>query len=203
MWNRTENQITLVLIRHGATAANREHRYLGRTDEPLSAEGRAQILKACEQQKYPAAEHVFVSPMVRCTKTAELIYPKLPQTGIQNWCEMDFGRFEGKNYEDLKDDAAYQAWIDSNGTLPFPRGESREAFVGRVKEGFFQMLERLSDMPEQKTVAAVVHGGTIMALLSSFGGGAYFDYQIANGEGYRCTLCLENQNARIEDIERL
>ena len=39
MWNRSENQIKLVMIRHGATPSNKEHRYLGRTDEGLSIEG--------------------------------------------------------------------------------------------------------------------------------------------------------------------
>ena len=38
MRNRAENQIKLVLIRHGATEGNKEHRYIGRTDEPLSSE---------------------------------------------------------------------------------------------------------------------------------------------------------------------
>ncbi len=203
MWNRTENQITFLLIRHGATAANREHRYIGRTDEPLSADGQAQIVTACEQQKYPQAEHVFVSPMLRCKMTAELIYPGVPKTYIADWCEMDFGRFEGKNYEELKGDAAYRTWIDSNGMLPFPDGESREAFIRRVETGFWQMTAQLADRAEKNTVAAVVHGGTIMALLSRFGGGAYFDYQIPNGEGYRCTLYLGKQTAGIEDIERL
>ena len=37
MWNWTENQIELYLIRHGMTLGNVEHRYIGRqTDEPLS-----------------------------------------------------------------------------------------------------------------------------------------------------------------------
>lgn len=30
MWNRSENQVKLVMIRHGATPSNKEHRYLGR-----------------------------------------------------------------------------------------------------------------------------------------------------------------------------
>ena len=42
MWNWTENQIELYLIRHGMTLGNVEHRYIGRqTDEPLSEDGRA------------------------------------------------------------------------------------------------------------------------------------------------------------------
>lgn len=35
MWNRSENKINCIFIRHGCTVSNREHRYLGRTDEPL------------------------------------------------------------------------------------------------------------------------------------------------------------------------
>lgn len=37
MWDWTENQMTLILIRHGKTRANEEQRYLGQEDEPLSA----------------------------------------------------------------------------------------------------------------------------------------------------------------------
>ena len=44
MRNRTENQIELVLIRHGATKANEERRYLGRTDEELSEKGKEALL---------------------------------------------------------------------------------------------------------------------------------------------------------------
>ena len=44
MRNRTENQITLIFIRHGETAANKEQRYLGRTEEALSLEGREKLL---------------------------------------------------------------------------------------------------------------------------------------------------------------
>ena len=34
----------------------------------------------------------------------------------------------------------------------------------------------------------VVHGGTIMAVLSSLTGGEYFDFQVKNGEGYETVL---------------
>ena len=37
-------------------------------------------------------------------------------------------------------------------------------------------------------ILAVVHGGTIMAVLSSFTGGEYFDFQVKNGEGYETVL---------------
>lgn len=185
MRNRTENQITLIFIRHGETEANKEHRYLGRTDEALSLEGREKLLQAYRQSRYPEAEVVFTSPMRRCRETARLLYPLVPKKEIPEWVEMDFGDFEGKNYEDLKDDEHYQAWIDSNGTLPFPNGESREAFIKRCMQGMDRMMQLLQ---EERKVAVIVHGGTIMALLSSLCGGEYFDYQVRNGEGFVCSL---------------
>lgn len=185
MRNRTENQITLIFIRHGETAANKEQRYLGRKEEALSIEGREKLLQAYRQSHYPEVEMVFTSPMRRCKETAKLLYPVVPKKEIPEWVEMDFGDFEGKNYEDLKDDERYQEWIDSNGTLPFPNGESREAFMKRCMQGMDRMMQLLQ---EERTVAVIVHGGTIMALLSSLCGGDYFDYQVRNGEGFVCSL---------------
>ena len=185
MRNRTENQITLIFIRHGETAANKEQRYLGRTEEALSLEGREKLLQAYRQSHYPEAEMVFISPMRRCRETARLLYPLVPKKEIPEWVEMDFGDFEGKNYEDLKDDERYQEWIDSNGTLPFPNGESRETFIKRCMQGMDRMVQLLQG---ERKVAVIVHGGTIMTLLSSLCGGDYFDYQVRNGEGFVCSL---------------
>ena len=194
MWNRTENQIKLILIRHGETAANIEHRYLGRTDETLSIEGKEKLLEYEKQQKYPKADMVFTSPMKRCKETAQLLYATVTTREIPEWTEMDFGDFEGKNYTELQQDKRYQAWIDSNGTLPFPNGESRKVFIRRCMQGMKKLVQCLFDeMTDKKieAVAAVVHGGTIMALLSSICGGEYFDYQVKNGEGFVCNLTLE------------
>ena len=194
MWNRTENQIKLILIRHGETAANIEHRYLGRTDETLSIEGKEKLLEYEKQQKYPKADMVFTSPMKRCKETAQILYAAVTTREIPEWTEMDFGDFEGKNYTELQHDERYQAWIDSNGTLPFPNGESRKVFIRRCMQGMKKLVQCLFDeMTDKKieAVAAVVHGGTIMALLSSICGGEYFDYQVKNGEGFVCNLTLE------------
>lgn len=206
MRNRSENQIELYLIRHGATKANREHRYLGRTEEPLSEEGR-EALKAFQKKGiYPdpaSLQALFVSPMERCRETAELLFGDCEQHMIPEFREMDFGLFEGKNYQDLRGNAQYQAWIDSNGTLPFPKGESREDFIARCRRGFEEMLrivtaEGISRNEERKNIAAVVHGGTIMAVCSSFTDGEYFDFQIGNGEGYRCKVTVGQPSGEIQ-----
>lgn len=206
MWNCAENQMMLVMIRHGATKSNREHRYLGKVDEPLSEEGIEELSRYKNAQCYPTVDYLFASPMKRCIQTAEILYPNLQPVWIADWKEMDFGAFEGKNYMELQGDRRYQAFVDSNGTLPFPDGESQEAFIMRCYKGFQGMLQELQRMDghnERKKTGMIVHGGTIMALLSSMGGGDYFDYQAANGKGYTCILEEENGRYKFTEIESI
>ncbi len=203
MRHRTENQIELILIRHGATAGNRERRYVGRTDESLCAEGKDILLANKKIGWYPPADRIFASPMRRCLETARILYPAQEPVRIPEWTEIDFGDFEGKNYEDLKGDLRYQAWIDSGGAIPFPGGESREDFARRCGAGLERMAEFIFSQEENlpERAAAIVHGGTIMSLLSGWGGGKYFDFQVSGGEGYRCVLDWPDQ--RIRDIRKL
>lgn len=205
MWDRSENQITLVLIRHGATKSNIEHRYLGKTDELLSKEGERQLAEYKKLHLYPNIDFLFTSPMKRCIQTANILYPKLQPALMKEWEEMDFGVFEGKNYEELQEDKRYQEWMDSNGTLPFPKGESREEFMMRCDKGFQKMIKKVKRIKEEghKTIGMIVHGGTIMALLSKYGKGDYFDYQVANGRGYVCTMEDISIKSEIIEIERI
>ena len=209
MWNPTENKITIIMIRHGETPSNKEHRYLGRTDESLSVEGIQKLQKRKNDNYYPSVDYVFSSPMKRCVETAQILYPNGEAVIIPEWKEMDFGEFEKKNYMELQGDERYQAWIDSNGTLPFPNGESREEFVERCKNGFYCMINKIRDFEDKNgsrdiRIALIVHGGTIMSLLSSFYGGEYFDYQVPNGRGYLCKLEeVQGENIRLVDIEKL
>lgn len=236
MRDRTEDQMILAFIRHGETQANAQCRYLGKTDESLSERGRQQLLSRQKQHVYPQADYLFVSPMKRCLETAQILYPMLQPVVIPEWEEMDFGRFEYKNYEELKDDPAYRRWMDSGGKTAFPGGESREAFVRRCRSGFQRMCGFLwqtqaEEQAERRTgkqadrekggdtdiaadrmtgrgaggktdgeqrepvrVAAIVHGGVIMALLCSYGSDrnkGYFDYQTANGGGYLTRVTYE------------
>ena len=188
----------LILIRHGKTAGNLLGRYIGsRTDEPLCDEGR----EGLAGKQLPEVERLYVSPMKRCVETAEILWPEFDRKEMQKVTDLrecDFGDFENKNYKELSGNGDYQAWIDSNGTLPFPNGESMDAFKSRCLEAFARIVEEVSGA-EQEWIASgktgifragiVVHGGTIMAILEQYGypKRAYFDYQVKNGCGYRLT----------------
>lgn len=202
----TEIEIKLALIRHGATKSNLEHRYLGKAEEALSREGIEQLLKRKEGIAGIAPETVFSSPMLRCRQTARILFPDAEVRVIPEWTEIDFGLFEGKNYQELDGDGDYQRWIDSGGTLPFPGGESREEFAQRVMKGFDRLLEELPESganPAAPRIAAVVHGGTVMALCSSLFGGEYFGYQQKCAEGYFCRFLYGGKAARLKEFRRL
>ena len=188
----------LILIRHGKTAGNLLGRYIGsRTDEPLCDEGREGLAR----KQLPEVERLYVSPMRRCVETAELLWPEFDQKKIQKVTDLrecDFADFENKNYKELSGNGDYQAWIDSNGTLPFPNGESMDAFKSRCLEAFARIVEEVSGAEQEWSASGktgifragiVVHGGTIMAILEQYGypKAAYFDYQVKNGCGYRLT----------------
>ena len=188
----------LILIRHGKTAGNLLGRYIGsRTDEPLCDEGR----EGLAGKQLPEVERLYVSPMKRCVETAEILWPGFDRKKMQKVTDLrecDFGDFENKNYKELSGNGDYQAWIDSNGTLPFPNGESMDAFKSRCLEAFARIVEEVSGAEQEwigsgKTgifrAGIVVHGGTIMAILEQYGypKAAYFGYQVKNGCGYRLT----------------
>lgn len=200
MRNRTEDQIKLVMIRHGTTESNRQRRYLGRTDEALCGEGRRELAERKRQHGYPPVDVLFASPMRRCIQTAAILYPETKPVCIGEWVEMDFGLFEGKTYRELRDEEHYRRWLDSGGVIPCPEGEGRAAFIRRCERGFQKMLGALGG---EKTVGMVVHGGTIMALLCRYGGGDYFDYQAAGGRGYVCTCQRKDTGPAMTGIEKL
>ncbi len=160
----------VILIRHGKTRGNLLKRYIGTTDEELcSFDGL--------DRRYPDCDRVISSPMKRCIRTAEYIYPNKEIIVCENLRECDFGEFENKSFEDMKDDERYREWVESGGTLPFPCGEARGDFVRRSVGAFLSQAFGAS-------AAFVVHGGTVMAVMSALYGGDFYDYMTENGGGY-------------------
>lgn len=211
MWNQPEIKINLTLIRHGKTPSNQEHRYLGVTEEALSEEGRKQLEVLAEKGILRKPWLLFISPMLRCQESAGILFPGMKAYPIEEWREMNFGAYEGKNYEDLKNDSYYQKWIDSNGTLPFPEGESQQEYINRCQRGLHTATkiieEQIAKNPMTESqpwnITAVVHGGTIMALLHILAGGNYFNYQVKNGSGYCCKLRLCGDEWKFDSLEEI
>ncbi len=186
-----------VFIRHGMTAGNREKRYIGgRSDEGLCKEGK-ELLRALRISGfYPAVDTVYASPMRRCLETAEILYPEIRPQIVEGFRECDFGLFENKTAQEIAELPINWEWSGDQEKVRFPGGEDSEAFIRRSVKAFTELMEREAQIPR---AAFVVHGGTIMALLSRLDEkrGTFYDYHLENGEGYLCEI---DQSSRIPTL---
>ncbi len=172
----------VLILRHGKTSLNQDGRYQGRTDVPLCPEGEEELRRF---GTLPWVKKVFVSPMSRATRTAEICFPNAVQVPVPDFREMDFGIFEGLNYQEMTGNEEYQKWVDGMCRGKCPGGESMPEFVDRVCAAFETAAgEAMAAGEKQLFIAA--HGGTLMALLSRFGRPEkdYYDWFVKNGGGY-------------------
>jgi alpha-ribazole phosphatase len=167
------------------TEGNKFGRYIGITDQPLCPEGRELLAS----MQYPRPEALYVSPLIRCRETAELLFPEMEYQIISKLAECNFGDFENKNYKELDGNPDYQAWVDSNATLPFPGGESTEEFKERSLKGFCEVV---SDCVASGVSygAIVAHGGTIMTIMEQFARPQklFYEWHVKNGCGYEVAI---------------
>src|SRR5580704_4925874 len=108
---------TLVLVRHGETVGNSSIRYHGRTDVVLSDLGRSQmraVRRWLRDNLEPASfAPVIASPLRRASESAAIIAgDDLPVVEIEEFVEVDFGRFEGLTAEEIREryPADFEHW---------------------------------------------------------------------------------------------
>ena len=186
----------IVLIRHLPTPGNENRQYIGRTDEDLSEQAVEEFRQRQEKRigvLYPSVQYIIVSPMKRCIHTSELIYPGQEICTEPMLRECDFGEYEGKTYEDLKNEPEYIRWMESGGMTAFPGGEDQRSFRRRCVDGVKKWISRLLSEGAD-SAAFIVHGGTIMAVLSELSQDQreFYHWQVENGGGYMAELMAQD-----------
>ena len=100
----------IYIIRHGQTDQNVAHRIQGQRDFPLNATGVAQAEAARDEltARGIVFDKVYSSPLGRAAKTAEIVSGgKVKPVFDDRLKEMDFGRFEGTDLEDMPEDRKF------------------------------------------------------------------------------------------------
>ena len=177
----------VILIRHGITQGTKEKRFVGRLDVPLAPEGEEMARETAPL--LPEVEHLYVSPMRRCRRTAELLWPGVGQTVIDDLRETDFGPFEGKNHAELQDDPVYQRWLAGEMVV----GEPAEDCARRGSRALAQLAEDAAEHGYGR-IGVVSHGGLLMGMLTLHGRPArkgFYDWYPENCGGYRAQLSRE------------
>lgn len=195
-----DGSVKVIFVRHLSTPGNEKRQYIGRTDEALSERA---VNAFCDSGRggrvYPAAERITASPMKRCVMTAQLIWPGQEIQTEEMLRECDFGAYERKTYEELKEEPEYIRWMESGGMTAFPGGEAQTEFRTRCVKGTIRWIEKWLDEGVE-SAAFAVHGGTIMAALSVLAdensgtngslqaGEKFYRWQTENGGGYEAEV---------------
>ena len=159
---------TVHLIRNALTDESCDGRYIGHTDVEISESGKAQLRQMKDELVFPPVEAVFTSPLKRCTETAAILYPDNKPIVIDGFIEYNFGEFENKTAEELKDHPVFPKWLAGEKGAEPPFGESNTKCQERVRTTFERVAEGL--MKTGTTEAAIVtHGGVIMTILAAYG----------------------------------
>lgn len=189
------------LIRHGATDANYDGRYIGcKTDLPLAPEGLNELRMLKDDIDYPEIERLYSSPMLRCRQTGAVLYPDFEPVTVEELKEYDFGSFENKTAAELESNPNFIPWTSGRLSAP-PGGEDNSGFIKRICVGFNKIV---LDMIESGLTesAVIMHGGAIMMLLgvSAVPRHKPVEWTADNGRGYsvRVTPSLYHKSGVIE-----
>lgn len=189
------------LIRHGATDANYDGRYIGcKTDLPLAPEGLNELRMLKDDIDYPEIERLYSSPMLRCRQTGAVLYPDFESVMVEELKEYDFGSFENKTAAELESNPNFIPWTSGRLSAP-PGGEDNSEFIKRICVGFNKIV---LDMIESGLTesAVIMHGGAIMMLLgvSAVPRHKPVEWTADNGRGYsvRVTPSLYHKSGVIE-----
>jgi alpha-ribazole phosphatase len=164
----------LILIRHGDPGDRWRGRYIGRTDVPLSAEGRRQAEALAGPAGRLKGAHFLASPLRRARETAEIALGDRGCFEIDNDLrEIDFGRWEQMSFTEIAaaEPAQVERWAALDEAFVFPEGEGIRAFGERIQAA----AKRFAAAPG-RTVVLFAHGGVIRFLICHFLGLAERDH---------------------------
>ncbi|MDE6593688.1 MAG: histidine phosphatase family protein [Oscillospiraceae bacterium] len=182
----------LCILRHGRTKANEEGIYIGKTDYPLSEEGKRQLKEIYESHEYPKVEKVYSSPLERAVQSAEILFPDREITEVDDLREVDFGVFEGLRAEELINLDSYKKWLKGGLDNPPPNGESLRNMMVRCYTALNGII--LDMMHEDITSAGIMtHSGILMNMMSCFGLPKYkpMEFACPVGHGYEVLVTAQ------------
>ncbi|MGL5033074.1 MAG: histidine phosphatase family protein [Microcystaceae cyanobacterium] len=158
----SNNQLRLLLIRHGETEWNRESRFQGIRDIPLNDNGRVQAQKAADFLKDIDINIGISSPMLRPKETAEIILQYHPDVILdlqEELTEICHGLWEGKLESEIEADfpGLLQAWKNAPETVQMPEGENLQQVWERAIACWHERVNFYSQSGKNTVGIVVAH----------------------------------------------
>ena len=165
---------SLILYRHGESVANRERRWHGRGETPLTATGRRQAADLADEAV--ALDVIAASPLSRARDTAE---PVAAVQGkevaiIDGLAEIHFGEWEGMTVDEVQaaDPEAFDRIFRSG--IDEARGATGETF-GEAGLRFAAAVDEITSDGDGTAIGLFTHGGVARAYIASLLGVSFAD----------------------------
>lgn len=162
--------LTIYFIRHGQTMWNKEGKFQGSQDSPLTDIGieQANKLAAKFERENFIFDKVYSSPLGRAFKTAKLITKNRYEiTPLEEFREISVGDMEGVDFHDFKSrfpDEYHNFFYSPVDYNPEKiDGESFLSLMTRIESGLNRIVTENSD---ESKVLVVTHGITLRGILS-------------------------------------
>jgi broad specificity phosphatase PhoE len=178
----------IFLARHGESAWNRERRFQGHADPPLTDEGRRQAAALADDLADAPIEAVYTSDLARARETAEIVAQRkgVRVHVVSALRENDIGSWTGLTAEEARarfpDD--YRRWESGEGP-GWSDGEQYPEMAARV----LAALREIVAAHPGGSVLIVTHGGPVRAIRAHAHGLDYRASRRAFGGLANCELC--------------
>lgn len=170
--------IRVLLVRHGETEWNKDHRLQGHSDISLAESGRKQAATTGAFVRTQNPRQAHVSSLVRTQQTFEQFGLDLQPRIWDELREQNLGEWEGAYAAEIRDGQPeeFQGW--RAGTYTPAGGESYEALVSRMKGAFFDIVRATAEIEptpssdlsfDLRTTVAVSHGAALRVLFEGLG----------------------------------
>ncbi len=154
----------LVIVRHGETIWNLQHRQQGHKDSPLTDLGQKQALALAQALKGETYTAIYSSDLGRAMKTAAAIAGALHMktSADARLRERNLGIMEGLTLEELRnrDPNVYRNWLSGNPDYRIPEGESEPDLRNRCLAAFGDLALR---HPNSR-ILVITHSGALQSL---------------------------------------
>jgi len=159
---------TVILARHGRTAANTGGVLAGRSKGVhLDDTGIAQAKAAAGRLEGLPLAAVVTSPLERCRETAKLMAPQLRAVSDRRLLECDYGEWTGQEIKRLAKEQLWRTVQVQPSGARFPGGESLQEMSARVESGVRSRDAAIEQETGDHAVWLLVsHGDPIKAILA-------------------------------------
>lgn len=174
---------TLILLRHGETDWNKEHRVMGKNDIPLNNAGKNQAKLLADKLKSKKASVIYSSPLKRALQTAEIVAEsqQIQVEALPILEEMDLGLLEGKTKEERIKLFPNFVWEDDT-----QREKVKAETLQKWQKKFTPFIKKLITKHTDETIVLSTHEWKMKSLLLALN----FDKEMLLKHKFKNCACI-------------